>query len=82
MNQPLTKTEIIKTYVHPMDALTGGRYMDSQDITTILNNQSEQDRRDIEKIRNTRKWALKIAWFFLLLVAVVIVFSLLGKYGL
>ena len=81
MNQPLTKTEIIKTYNHPMDALTGGRYMDSQEVTN-RHSEIEQDERDVQTIRNTKKWVLRFCYLILLPVAVVIVFSLLGDAGL
>ena len=65
MNQPLTKTEIIKTYEHPMDAILSGkgRYMDSQQITN-RHSEIEQDERDIESMRRHKRIGLYLMFFF------------------
>ena len=78
MNQPLTKSEIIKTYDHPMDAILSGkgRYMDSQQIT---NRHSEiEQERDIESMKRHKRIGLYLTFFFGLPALVVFLSFALG----
>lgn len=61
MNE-LTKSEVIKTYDHPLDAITGGRYMDSQQ--TNRHSEIEQDERDVQKIRDMNRIGLYLMFMF------------------
>jgi hypothetical protein len=76
MNE-LTKTEIIKTYDHPLDAITGGRYMDSQQVTN-RHSEIEQDERDVQRIRDMKSIGLPLMFMFALPALVVFLAYALG----